>query len=635
MDKIDNLICFSVIMPTYNQCCFIRRAILSLMQQTYPQWELIIINDGCTDETEEFIAEYLTDSRITYIKNEENLGLGHALNQGLDAAKYDYIAYLPSDDFFFENHLEIIANKFLENPKAILVFTGMQYETYDSLSRITDTNSLGQRKGYCIQLVQTSHKQTFHRWTERSEWISEDLFAMFWHKLSGEGHFSVTNDISVYWTQHPYQRHRLISEKHGGGLNVARSYYHLKKPIKLRISKEKFWNEEVIYSEFRKPIERIRNSLKILLVGELAYNPERIYALEEAGHQLFGLWLPNPGLSFCTIGPLPFGHVVDISPDNWVNEIRAIKPDIIYGLLNLGAIKLCYDVMKEFPDIPFAWHLKEGPQPALRYGLFPELTYLYNHADVKIYLNEVVKAWFEMFIPQCKNDIIVLLDGDLPKQEYFKTCLSKKISNTTDGIHTVVVGRMVGLGEKGLKVLADNNVHVHLYTENYHSSREALLNYYQRSFPNHFHLHPHVSPDKWTKEFSKYDAGWMHIVKSSNGGSLLHATWDDLNLPARISTYMAAGIPVIISDSPDNTIASQNQVKELGIGVTYTNLVELVRKLYDKAKMEELYMNVFKHRKEFSFDFHVPTLIESFKKAINNKKNERQIVTKNREYDYM
>lgn len=99
---MSNKIQFSVLMPTYNQCAFIRRAILSLMKQTYEEWELIIINDGCTDETEEYIADYLQDARVTYIKNEENTDLGHALNQGLDAAKYDYIAYLPSDDYYFD-----------------------------------------------------------------------------------------------------------------------------------------------------------------------------------------------------------------------------------------------------------------------------------------------------------------------------------------------------------------------------------------------------------------------------------------------------------------------------------------------------------------------------------------------------
>ena len=60
---------FSIIMPTYNQASFIRRAILSLQKQTYPYWELIIINDGSTDNTE--LLFILNNGRILYLKNSE------------------------------------------------------------------------------------------------------------------------------------------------------------------------------------------------------------------------------------------------------------------------------------------------------------------------------------------------------------------------------------------------------------------------------------------------------------------------------------------------------------------------------------------------------------------------------------
>ena len=52
-------ICFSVIMPTYNQCGFICRAIRSLFRQTYGEWELIVVDDGSTDETETVVSEFL------------------------------------------------------------------------------------------------------------------------------------------------------------------------------------------------------------------------------------------------------------------------------------------------------------------------------------------------------------------------------------------------------------------------------------------------------------------------------------------------------------------------------------------------------------------------------------------------
>lgn len=82
---------FSVIMPTYNQCSFIRRAIYSLMEQTEELWELIIVNDGSTDETETYIEDYLKDKRIRYIKNIENEGIGRSINKGLEVARYNCI----------------------------------------------------------------------------------------------------------------------------------------------------------------------------------------------------------------------------------------------------------------------------------------------------------------------------------------------------------------------------------------------------------------------------------------------------------------------------------------------------------------------------------------------------------------
>lgn len=93
---------FSIIMPTYNQAHFIRRAILSVLEQTYKCWELIIIDDGCTDSTERYIQDFLGNSHIRYLRNEVNQGIGYSINRGLEVAKYDLIAYLPSDDIIIK-----------------------------------------------------------------------------------------------------------------------------------------------------------------------------------------------------------------------------------------------------------------------------------------------------------------------------------------------------------------------------------------------------------------------------------------------------------------------------------------------------------------------------------------------------
>src|ERR671927_83204 len=83
----------SVLMPTFQQEHFIRRALDSLLAQSFTGWELLIIDDGSKDRTSEVARPYLADRRIRYRRLEQNQGLGAALNQGLSLAKGSLIAY--------------------------------------------------------------------------------------------------------------------------------------------------------------------------------------------------------------------------------------------------------------------------------------------------------------------------------------------------------------------------------------------------------------------------------------------------------------------------------------------------------------------------------------------------------------
>ncbi|TQM51504.1 glycosyl transferase family 2 [Arcticibacter tournemirensis] len=613
---------FSVIMPTYNQASFIRRAILSLQRQTYQNWELIIINDGCTDETEFFIADFLIDPRIRYIKNGSNKGLGRAINQGLELAEYGYIAYLPSDDFYYKNHLESLMSVFEKYPETFLAFSGIRTQTGDTMVNAPDKESVVLKPGHTLQLVQVAHKRNKERWVERGEWVSHNLLDMYWRKLLTSGSIVATHEVSCFWTDHPNQRHKIAGERFGGGLNQYRAFYKVKKPINMRMSKYKEIDENQLYKNFRDKNQVKPGCLKILIVGELAYNSERIYALEQAGHKLYGLWISKPGYTFNTVGHLPFGNVTDLPCDNWQESINEIKPDVIYALLNFVAVDLAYDVLKANPDIPFVWHFKEGPSICLNFGQWDKLIYLYTYSDGKIYLNETAKKWYQQFTPQMGLDYI--MDGDLPKSDYFKDDFSEKLSIIDGHVHTVIVGRMIGISPADMKVLADNNVHVHLYTENYHNCREGFNNEMARVAPNHFHIHPHCSAQDWTKEFSRYDAGWLHFLSSDNNGELLLVSWDDLNIPARISTYASAGLPVILKNNAQHTIAVQTKVRSLDFGFFFNDMGDLVSQLSNKSKIGCLTENAIKSRYLFSFDHYTEDLISFFRKVISFKKDKNE-----------
>lgn len=107
----------SVIMPTHNSEKFISNAITSILNQTYTNFEFIIINDSSSDDSLNIIKNYQkTDSRIVLINNKTNKGVARCLNDGIITAKGDLIARMDADDYSFPTRLEDQVSYFHNNP---------------------------------------------------------------------------------------------------------------------------------------------------------------------------------------------------------------------------------------------------------------------------------------------------------------------------------------------------------------------------------------------------------------------------------------------------------------------------------------------------------------------------------------
>lgn len=96
----------SVIMPSYNTATYIADSIRSVQAQTYPDWELIIVDDCSTDDTDAVVAPFLADTRIRYLKNPQNCGAAVSRNRALREACGKWIAFLDSDDLWLPEKLE-------------------------------------------------------------------------------------------------------------------------------------------------------------------------------------------------------------------------------------------------------------------------------------------------------------------------------------------------------------------------------------------------------------------------------------------------------------------------------------------------------------------------------------------------
>lgn len=100
---VDGLV--SIIMPSWNTARFIRESIDSVRNQTYTNWELLIVDDCSTDNTDEIVASY-SDERIRYFKNEKNSGAALTRNRAMREARGEWIAFLDSDDLWTPEKLE-------------------------------------------------------------------------------------------------------------------------------------------------------------------------------------------------------------------------------------------------------------------------------------------------------------------------------------------------------------------------------------------------------------------------------------------------------------------------------------------------------------------------------------------------
>ena len=130
----------SVIIPTYNRAGTIERAIRSVMEQTYPVSEIIVVDDGSVDDTEQVVLG-INDNRIIYLKQKENKGNAAARNIGVQSARYDMISFQDSDDLWRPGKIKRQVEYYEDNRNSKLVYSSYvkHFSTYDMT--VPDPNS--------------------------------------------------------------------------------------------------------------------------------------------------------------------------------------------------------------------------------------------------------------------------------------------------------------------------------------------------------------------------------------------------------------------------------------------------------------------------------------------------------------
>ena len=118
---------FSIIIPTYNRADFLANAIISVLNQSYENWELIIVDDGSTDNTKEIIKKFISqDSRIKYLY-QNNSERSAARNNGINNSNGDYICFMDSDNLFKENRLYQLYDEIKNTREPAMFYTSIDY----------------------------------------------------------------------------------------------------------------------------------------------------------------------------------------------------------------------------------------------------------------------------------------------------------------------------------------------------------------------------------------------------------------------------------------------------------------------------------------------------------------------------
>jgi len=128
---------FSIIVPVYNTSKYIDKCINSILNQTYNNYEIIIINDGSTDNSKEVLEKYKDNKKITII-NQKNKGLSGARNNGIKKSKGSYIIFIDSDDYIENRLLEKINEKIKNNTDVIRYQTQTVNENYEIINKYNE-----------------------------------------------------------------------------------------------------------------------------------------------------------------------------------------------------------------------------------------------------------------------------------------------------------------------------------------------------------------------------------------------------------------------------------------------------------------------------------------------------------------
>lgn len=232
----------SIIVPVYNKQKQISRCIESVKSQSYKNWELILIDDGSTDNSAFIIQSYLSDSRISYFYK-ENGGVSSARNMGIKKASGEWIIFLDADDYFLSNALFTLLDFALSNGTLIAAanfyveHNAKRYGQCEGRKRVVKNNF---RSWYFMTCYLRAGSAMFHssviKCISFDELLNRYEDAKFWFAIMREQKIAYTSDYVMVYSEDNLELSKRSS-------NVLSDY-----TFSMTFSRVSFWEKIVLAS---------------------------------------------------------------------------------------------------------------------------------------------------------------------------------------------------------------------------------------------------------------------------------------------------------------------------------------------------------------------------------------------------
>jgi len=246
----------SIITPSYNTANFIGKTIESVLEQTYQNWEMIIVDDCSQDNTDEVVQQYLVDERIRYIKNEVNSGAALSRNRALKEARGRWIAFLDSDDLWSPNKLEKQVAFMAKNGYH---FSYTNYEEIDSDGQPTGVNVTGPKSisktgmfNYCwpgcltvmydadyiglVQIKDIKKNNDYAMWLKISQkaecWLLDETLAKYRKRMGSISRHSIRTMIGWHYKlYHESEKMNSVMSLFNTSRNLVFGFYKKKRYV--------------------------------------------------------------------------------------------------------------------------------------------------------------------------------------------------------------------------------------------------------------------------------------------------------------------------------------------------------------------------------------------------------------------